>query len=117
MAIAILLGMTRSKHPLTPDLAGNPTYRLMAQIKLSILFIFTEKANSPDELYIPQLNIKDKTCRITSGFRTFSSLMGHVPPLAKVAPITDKDSQSTSKEQVCNIKNIKMNNNIYLKKH
>ena len=64
----------------------------------------TEKANSPEALYIPQLNISESTSLMTSCFRTSSPLIGQVPPLARVAPMTASASQFNSKEQVCQFK-------------
>lgn len=48
---------------------------------------------------MPQLCIKDNTLRTESGLRTFSSVMGHIPPLAKVAAMIDIISQFASIEQ------------------
>jgi len=48
---------------------------------------------------MPHECIKDSVLRTAVPSSIFSPVVGHMPPLAKVAAITEADSQVTSKEQ------------------
>lgn len=50
------------------------------------------------------LTIRDKTSRTESDLSTWSPVVGQIPPLARVAAITDTLSQSTSIEQHLEVK-------------
>ena len=47
---------------------------------------------------MPQVYIKERTSLTDSDLKTLSPLVGQIPPFAKLAPITAKDSVVISKE-------------------
>ena len=51
---------------------------------------------------MPQDSMRDRVSRIQYGSRTLSSVMGQMPPLARVAAITAAESHVTSTEHSCN---------------
>lgn len=108
------LGITSSIAPDTPDFAGKPTWEIRAkgwlylwfQVKLvSVAWLhhnlmpLTWKAICPEKSYMPHECMRLKVFRTASALRTRSPVIGHIPPLAKVAAMILPDSQVTSMEQ------------------
>lgn len=58
----------------------------------------TWKANCPEKSYMPQECIRLRVFRTASGLSTRSPVIGHMPPLARVAAMTLALSQFTSME-------------------
>ena len=50
---------------------------------------------------MPHDSMRDRVSRIQYGSRTLSSVMGQMPPLARVAAITAAESHVTSTEHSC----------------
>ena len=61
----------------------------------------TLKANCPEQSYMPHEYIRDRVFLTDSEDRTFSLVVGQIPPLAMVAAITAADWLVTSTEQHC----------------
>ena len=58
---------------------------------------------------MPQVSIKDMVSLIEEDENILSPVIGHIPPLARVAAITAPDSHVISREHSCQ----KKNNNKY----
>ena len=75
-------GLTATRPPDTPDLAGSPT----------------RNSHSPEKSYIPHVAMTVSTCSATACSMAVTPVRGLTPPLASVAPMTARSAAVTSTE-------------------